>query len=107
MVKSASVLAAAAAVGVCLLAHPASGFLAPSIAKASLASSARAAGVRVWSSSPDTITSPFESGVKVGGMGSALGFVCFDGVDACVRTAPSPTPACLLVPAPRPPFRID
>lgn len=61
MVKSASLLAAAAmAVGVhCFL--PA----APSSKGLVLPSSARVSGVRVWSSSPETITSPFESGVKV------------------------------------------
>ena len=105
MVKSASVLAAAAAVGVCLLAHPASGFLAPSIAKASLASSARAAGVRVWSSSPDTITSPFESGVKVRGNGVGVG-VCSFGWGGRVCTDGSITHACLPARA-CPPFTLS
>lgn len=71
MIRSAPLLSAAAAV-VALLALPraAFGFLPASAPKAAAlvgasSSSASAASVRVWSSSPDTITSPFESGVKV------------------------------------------
>jgi hypothetical protein len=82
MIRNALLLAAA--IVAAALALPACAFLVPAaapgpasasaskLARASASSSSSSRLVRVWSSSPDTITSPFESGVKVSASGACV-----------------------------------